>query len=166
MSLARVIPFCVVTITLMSGCGTTPAGCDPSRADFFNNTACLAGGAYAERQARLERDLSRERRLNRDFHAVYAALQEEQAALQARRRTATSRYGELDRAWQDLQDELRRSHGEKRNLTRRIEEIDRDLAGRNAPSAGNDLRAKEQRRADLQRKIDLLHQELEAGIYD
>lgn len=156
----------LISSLLGGGCSSTPADCDPSRADFFKNTACLAGGGYAARQARLERELSQQQQLNREFHAVHAALQNEQLALRSDRVTADARYAELNRAWRDLQAELRRTKGENRELARRIDEIDQTLAGRSAADQSGDLRAKEAQRAELRRKLDLLHRELEAGLYD
>jgi chromosome segregation ATPase len=152
---------------MMAGCESTPAGCDPSKADFFKNTACLAGGGYAARQARLRRELARERQLNREFHDVYAALQDEQTALHSRRQHADLRYGKLDRAWQHLQDELHQVHGENLVLRRRIDEIDRQIRDRKHLGGDDeDLAARERERADLQRKLDLLQRELETGIYN
>jgi hypothetical protein len=162
------IPFLSVVAAgfFTGGCQTTPAGCDPSTADFFNNTACLAGGSYRARELRLQRELATEQRLNREFHAVYAALQEEEAATRSRRALVDARYAEVDRAWRDLQEELRRNHGGNQALALRIDQLDRELAERKRPATQTDLRAKERQRADLQRKLELLRRELETGIYD
>jgi hypothetical protein len=148
------------------GCGTTAADCDPSRADFFSNTACLAGGGYAERRSDLRAELARERRLNREFTRVYAALGEEQAALAARRGAADERLGRLDRAWRDLQAELRRTHGENRELARRIDAIDREIAEQAGPADPVQVRSRQQERDDLKRRLELLQRELETGLYE
>jgi chromosome segregation ATPase len=163
---------CSITLSTLAtaffccGCSTAPAECDPSRADFFSNTACLASGTYATRESRLERELAREQRINRDFYAVLAALEQEQVSVRSRLRASEARYADLDRAWDDLQASLRQGYGENRELARRIDVIDRELAQRKAGSGTEDVRRKERLRSDLRRDLSLLQQELEAGIYE
>lgn len=156
----------VAAVLLCCGCSTTPAECDPSRADFFANTACLASGTYATRESRLERELAREQQLNRDFYAVLAALEQEQAAVRSKLRAREARYAKLDGAWNNLQSSLRQGYGENRELARRVEAIDRGFSQRKGASGTPDLREKERLRSDLRRDLSLLQQELEAGIYD
>ena len=156
----------IATALLCCGCNTRPTDCDPSKASFYNNTACLASGGYDARQARLELELAREQRLNRDFHAVLAALDQEQTRVKRQLRESESGYRNLDHAWNSLQADLKRGYGENQSLARQIEAIDRDLERRKTPSPHANDRHKERQRSDLRRKLSLLHQEIDAGIYD
>jgi hypothetical protein len=156
----------LAAVLLCCGCSTAPAECDPSRADFFSNTACLAGGTYAARKTRLEHELAHEQRINRDFYAVLSALEEEQAGVRSTLRSREAEYATLDRAWRNLQTSLHQGYGENQALRRRIDEIDHDLTERKSPASAEDVRRKERLRSELRRDLSLLQQELDAGIYD
>jgi chromosome segregation ATPase len=150
---------------LLGGCATSAPECDPSQADFFNNTGCLASGAYDQRQAQLQRELSLEQRRNREFRMVLAALEEEKAGVRAGLRASQARYGKLDRAWESLRRDLEQGHAKNTALERQIASIDQQMERRKS-TATTDVERKIRARDDLQRRLSLLQQEVDAGVYE
>ena len=150
---------------LAVSCATAPKDCDPGKADFFKNTGCLAAGTYETRQARLHSELTREQQRNRAFRKVLAALEEEKAGVTARLRARQSKYARLDRAWQGLRRDLQQNSAESAELERQIARIDKQMTRRKATESA-DVPRKLQERDDLQRRLLLLQQEIDAGGYE
>ena len=150
----------------LAGCATTPGECDPTKESFYNNTSCLASGAYAQRQRNLQTELAAEQSRNAAFKAVLEELQLEQAQVRSTLKAREVRYARLDAAWADLKRSLRAEQQQNAVLASRIEQIDREVEARKAPIAGTDAERKAQVRDDLQRKVSLLQQELDAGVYE
>jgi septal ring factor EnvC (AmiA/AmiB activator) len=156
----------VLALPLLAvACATAPKDCDPTRADFFKNTGCLASGAYDERQARLEDELAREQERNRAFREVLGALEEEKAGVEAGLRASQSRYAKLDAAWRSLRGDLLRSSAQSAELERQIGSLDAQMARRKA-SGSADVKKRIQERDDLRRRLSLLQQEIDAGVYE
>jgi len=150
---------------LSVSCATAPKDCDPDKADFFKNTGCLAAGTYETRQVRLRGELAQEQQRNRAFRKVLAALDEERASVAASLKARQSKYAKLDRAWQELRRDLRQSIAESAELNRQIASVDKQMARRKA-SGSLDVSRRLQERDDLQRRLLLLQQEMDAGAYE
>ncbi len=144
-----------------SACATTPQECDPTRPDFFNNTACLALGLYPQRTAELDRTLADERRRNEAFRAMYAALQQEQDQVRGGLAAKQAEAQRLDRAWQDLKAALQAGRQHNQALQERIDQINRDVVALEAPDT-----AKIEKRDALRKRLELLQREADAGLYD
>lgn len=145
-------------------CATAPKDCDPGKADFFENTGCLAAGTYETRKIRLHSELAMEQQRNRAFREVLAALEEEKAGLAASLSARRSQYARLDQAWQRLRRDLQQSDTESAALERQIASVDKQMARRKSVATA-DLPRKLQQRDDLQRRLLLLQQEIDAGVY-
>jgi chromosome segregation ATPase len=150
---------------LALSCATAPKDCDPSRADFFKNTGCLAAGTYETRQVRLQHELAREQQRNQAFRDVLAALEEEKASVKASLSARQSDYARLDAAWQGLRRDLQLSSAESVELERQIASVDQQMARRKT-SVSADVAQKVQERDDLRRRFLLLQQEIDAGVYE
>lgn len=155
----------ILTIMALAGCATTPGDCDPSRADFFNNTACLASGSYAQRQQTMEATLVREQGANQAFREVLAGLETEQAQVKGQLRTREAQYAKLDAAWRNLKQRLARESANNQALRARIATLDREVKARKRTDAAPDPGAKRATRDDLRLQVSLLEQELAAGVY-
>jgi chromosome segregation ATPase len=151
---------------LAASCATAPKDCDPSQPDFFKNTGCLAAGSYEARQVQLQRDLAQEQQRNRAFREVLAALEAEKAAVKTRLSARQSEYGRLDAAWQELRSDLRQSSAESAALERQIASFDAQMARRKDGGSSADVDRKVRERDDLQRRLLLLQQEVDAGVYE
>jgi chromosome segregation ATPase len=162
---ANVIWYLAACSSTLGSCATSPDECNPHEASFLENTSCLASGAYDTRQGRLERELAKERSLNRDFHAVLAALQEEQADARGKLRHRQGEYASLTQAWQRLQNSLNQTYSGNRALEQQIQDIDRSVSELKSQGNKADQRAKEAQREALRRKVSLLQKEVDAGIY-
>jgi chromosome segregation ATPase len=162
---ANVIWYLVACSSTLGSCATSPDECNPHEASFFKNTSCLASGSYDTRQGRLQRELAKEHSLNRDFNAVLASLQEEQADTRGKLRHRQGEYASLTRAWQRLQSSLNQTYSGNRALEQQIRDIDRSVSGLKSRGERADLRAKEAQREALRRKVSLLQKEVDAGIY-
>ena len=149
---------------LAASCTTTPEDCDPSRADFIRNTGCLASGAYETRQVRLQSELAREQQRNEGFRNVLNALDAEKAAVASNLQASQSRYNRLDGTWQKLRGDLLRNGAESAALERQIQSIDEQMVRRKSPGTA-DTAQQAQERDDLQRRLSLLHKEIDAGVY-
>lgn len=142
----------------LSGCATTPADCDPSNADFFNNTSCLASGAYRQRQRDLQSTLSSEQSRNRAFKTLLADLEAEQAAVRSDLRTQQAAYARAQANWREIKRSLAAESSKNPALATRVRQIDEDLAAIEAN--------KRAERDSLANQVKLLQQELDAGVYD
>jgi chromosome segregation ATPase len=150
---------------LAVSCATAPNDCDPRRADFFQNTSCLGSGSYETRQARLQSELAQEQQRNRAFRKVLAALEQEKVGVKSRLSASQSRYAGLDAAWRGLRRDLLQGNRESAELERQIASIDEQMARRKSAGTG-DVAQKVQERDDLRRRLSLLQQEIDAGVYD
>ncbi len=150
---------------LAASCATAPKDCDPSHADFFKNTGCLAAGTYDERQARLTSELTLEQQRNRGFREVLAALEEEKAGVATILSARQSKYAKLDRAWRELRRDLQQSSADSAELEQQIASVDKQMARRKAAESA-DIPQKMQERDALQQRLLLLRQEIDAGVYD
>ena len=162
---ANVIWYLAACSSTLGACATSPDECNPHEASFFKNTSCLASGTYDTRQGRLERELAKERSLNRDFNAVLAALQEKQADARGKLRHRQGEYASLTQAWQRLQMRLSQTYSGNRALEQQIREIDSSVSDLKSRGNESDLRAKDAQREALRRKVSLLQKEVDAGIY-
>jgi chromosome segregation ATPase len=162
---AIVIWYLAACSSTLGSCATSPDECNPHEASFFKNTTCLASGAYDTRQGRLQRELAKERSLNRDFNAVLAALQEEQADTHGKLRRRQGEYASLTHAWKRLQSNLHQTYSGNRALEQQIRDIDRSVSELKSQGNEADLGAKEAQREALWRKVSLLQKEVDAGIY-
>lgn len=142
----------------ISGCATAPADCDPTQADFFNNTSCLASGAYRQRQRELESTLSSEQNRNRAFKTLLADLETEKAAARSDLQAQQAAYARAEANWREIKRSLAAETSKKPALATRVRQIDEDLAAIEA-----DKRAE---RDGLANQVKLLQQELDVGIYD
>lgn len=143
---------------LLNGCATTPGECDPSRADFFNNTSCLASGAYAQRQRDLESTLAAERSRNQAFKTLLADLQTEQASVRSDLRARQAAYRRADANWRQIKRSLSAETSASPALATRVRQIDEDFARVEAGKVAE--------RDALAKRVKLLQQELDAGVYD
>lgn len=155
-----------LTFGVLSGCTTSAERCDPTQRDFFNNTSCLASGAYGERQRAMQSTLDLERRRNAAFRAMLTELEAEQAQVRGQLRTREADYARLDSAWRALKQSLADESGTNPRLASRIEAIDSGVQARKGVDAGADANAKRQTRDDLRLKVSMLERELSAGLYD
>ena len=151
---------------ILAGCATTPGDCDPSKESFYNNTSCLASGAYEQRQRDLQTELVAEQRRNAAFKAVLTELQLEQSQVRSTLKVREARYARLDTAWRDLKRSLSAEQQQNAALASRIEQIDSEVKARKAPVNETEINRKTQVREDLKRKVQMLQQELDAGVYD
>ena len=151
---------------ILGGCATTPGDCDPSKESFYNNTSCLASGAYKQRQRNLQTELAAEQSRNAAFKAVLAELQLEQSQVRTTLKAREARYARLDAAWRDLKRSLGTEQQQNTALASRIEQIDSEVEARKAPAIESEAKRKTQMREDLKRQVLLLQQELDAGVYD
>jgi len=151
---------------ILGGCATTPGDCDPSKESFYNNTSCLASGAYKQRQRNLQTELAAEQSRNAAFKAVLAELQLEQSQVRTTLKAREARYARLDAAWRDLKRSLGTEQQQNAALASRIEQIDSEVEARKAPAIESEAKRKTQMREDLKRQVLLLQQELDAGVYD
>lgn len=158
-------PFLISLPLLAASCATAPKDCDPSKADFFKNTGCLAAGTYETRQVRLQHELAREQQRNQAFREVLAALEAEQAQVARKLTARQSEYARLDATWQGLRRDLQQSNAESIELQRQIDSLDQQMARRKSVDPGNTV-AKQRERDDLQRRFLLLQQEIDAGVYE
>lgn len=143
---------------VLSGCATAPADCDPTQADFFNNTSCLASGAYRQRQRDLESTLSSEQSRNRAFKTLLADLETEKAAARSDLQAQQAAYARAQANWREIKRGLAAESNKKPALATRVRQIDENLA-----AIESDKRAE---RDSLANQVKLLQQELDAGIYD
>lgn len=143
---------------LLVGCATTPGECDPSRADFFNNTSCLASGAYAQRQRDLESTLASEQSRNQAFKTLLADLQTEQTAVRSDLQARQAAYRRADESWRQIKRSLAAESGANPALATRVRQIDDDFARAEAGKVAE--------RDALANKVKLLQRELDAGVYD
>jgi len=151
-----------VLATALSGCATSPGACDPTREDFFNNSSCVASGAYRERQRGLESTLAAEQSRNRAFRSVVAELDAEKAVVRSELRSSQASYARADAAWRNLKDSLAPKSRSNPVLADRIDQIDLDMAARRQA----DLAGKRAERDALAQRVRLLEQEVAAGLYD
>lgn len=155
----------LITLSLLTvSCATAPKDCDPGKADFFKNTGCLAAGTYETRQVRLQQELAREQRRNQSFRRVLAALETEKAEVKANLSSRQSEYSRLDTAWQDLRRDLLQGRTESVQLERQIASVDEQMARRKAGESA-DVTQRLRERDGLQRRLVLLQQEIDAGVY-
>ncbi|ESQ15365.1 MAG: hypothetical protein N838_23785 [Thiohalocapsa sp. PB-PSB1] len=152
------LPAALLPVLSATGCATTPGTCDPTRADFFNNTRCLASGSYRQRQRDLESELAAERSRNDAFQALLADLKLEQDAVRSDLRTRQAAQARAEANWRRIKQSLAAERAKNQALNTRIGQIDRDLARAEASKRGE--------RDALVNKVRLLEQELDAGIYD
>jgi hypothetical protein len=155
-----------VMVSLLTGCATTAGECDPSTADFFKNTSCLASGAYGERQRAMQATLAAEQSRNDAFRAVLAELRAEQSQVSSQLGARQSDYARLDAAWRELEQSLAAETKTNRALASRIAALDSSVQARKQVDSGADLAAKQAKRDDLERKLSLLERELAAGVYE
>jgi len=151
--------------TTLTGCATTPGQCDPKSVDFFKNTSCLASGAYGERQRDMQATLSIEQNRNAAFKAVLAELEAEQTRVKGQLKTRQADYARLDGAWRKLKQSLADEMQSSRSLARRVDQIDSGVKARAGSDGTADAAAKRATRDQLQRQIQLLEKELDAGVY-
>jgi chromosome segregation ATPase len=144
--------------SLLACCATTPGACDPNRADFFNNTSCLASGAYRERQRNLESELSAEQSRNRAFRVLLADLQAEQDATRSDLRSRQADLARAEANWRQIKGSLAAESRANPALATRMRQIDDEFARAEA--------GKRAERDALANKVLLLEQELDAGIYE
>ena len=142
----------------ISGCATTTGACDPTRADFFNNTSCLASGAYRERQRGLESTLVSEQSRNRAFKGLLADLEAEKASVRSDLNAQRAAYARADANWRQIKQSLATATSSNPALETRVRQIDEDMSAREA--------GKRAERDALANKVMLLQQELESGVYD
>jgi len=162
---ANVIWYLAACSSTLGACATSPDECNPHEASFFKNTSCLASGAYDTRQGHLQSELAKERSLNRDFNAVLAALQKEQADARGKLRHRQGGYASLTHAWKRLQNSLNQTYSGNRALEQQIRDIDRSVSELKSQGNKADQRAKEAQREALRQKVSLLQKEVDAGIY-
>jgi hypothetical protein len=146
----------LLPLLLASGCATTPGACDPTRADFFSNTSCLASGAYQQRQRDLESELSAEQERNRAFKALLADLQAEQTAVRSDLRARQAAYNRARANWQRIKQSLAAERSANPRLDARVKKIDQDM--------GSAAAGKQAERDALLDQVRLLEQELDAGM--
>lgn len=151
---------------ILGGCATTPGDCDPSKESFYNNTSCLASGAYEQRQRDLKTELAAERSRNAAFKAVLTELQLEQSQVGTTLKAREARYARFDSAWRELKRSLNTEEQQNAALASRIEQIDNEVKARKAPATETEAKRKTQMREDLKRQVLLLQRELDAGVYD
>ncbi|WP_295886451.1 hypothetical protein [uncultured Thiohalocapsa sp.] len=140
---------------LASGCATTPGACDPTRADFFSNTSCLASGAYRQRQRDLQSELSAEQERNRALKALLADLEAEQADVRSDLRARQAAYNRARANWQRLKQTLAAERSANAALDARVRQIDQDF--------GSAVSGRQAERDALLNQVRLLEQELDAG---
>ncbi len=150
----------------MAGCATSTQQCDPKKESFFNNTSCLASGAYGQREQALEAELQREQLRNAAFHTLQNELAADQAQVARTLQERQQEYDRLDQAWGNVKRSLGADAGANKHLQARIAEIEQDLATQKDPTATADATRRAEMRNDLKRKVLLLQQELDAGVYD
>ena len=144
--------------TGIAGCATTTGACDPTRADFFNNTSCLASGAYRERQRGLASTLASEQSRNRAFKNLLADLEAEQTSVRSDLNAQRAAYARADANWRQIKQSLAAATSSNPALKTRVRQIDEDMAAREA--------GKRAERDALANKVALLQQELDSGVYD
>jgi hypothetical protein len=160
------LAFAVALAASIAGCATTPGECDPTARDFFNNTGCLASGAYGERQRAMQATLDQEQRLNASFRSVLSELQAEQSKVKGDLSSRQADYARLDAAWGDLKRSLAAETKVNREFAARVSSIDSSVQARKAADTGNDVAAKQAARDDLKLKVSMLEKELAAGVYE
>ena len=121
--------------------------------------------SYETRQAQLKQELAREQKRNQAFREVLNALEAEQAQVARDLRTRQWEYARLDSAWQGLRRELLQRSAESSELQRQIDSLDTQMARRKSVDPGN-IATKQRQRDDLQRRLRLLQQEIDAGVYE
>ncbi len=158
----RPLPLLLSTTTLLAsglcGCATTPGACDPTREDFFNNTSCLASGAYGQRQRDLQSTLASEQGRNRAFKTLLADLEAQQAAGRSDLRAQQAALARAEASWRQIKQSLASASRDNPALASRVRIIDEDMSGLEA--------SKRAERDALANQVKLLQQELDAGIYD
>lgn len=159
------IPALGIAAALIGGCATTPQQCDPRSENFFDNTSCLASGGYDQRQRNLEQTLRQERQRNTAFQDMLTELQAQRDQLERSRYTQKQDYRRFDAGWDDVQRSLAPLIAENKHLKKRIAQINRDLAKSRALASSTDTTRKTEVIEDLQHKVLMLQQELDAGVY-
>ena len=154
------------TTLLLVGCATTPGDCDPGKDSFYNNTSCLASGAYRQRQRNLETELAAERSRNAAFQAVLAELRLEQSQARSTLKEREARYAKADAAWRDLKRSLDAERKQNAALSSRIDQIDNEVKARKSSAIEADAQRRLQARDSLKRQVSMLQQELDAGVYE
>jgi len=158
MSTTRLLPLPLAVTALLAGCATTPGACDPTRDDFFNNTSCLASGAYRQRQRDLESTLTSEQSRNRAFRALLADIQAEKTAVRSDLRAQQAAYARAEANWRQIKGSLAAARSSNPALATRVRQIDEDLSELEVSKRAD--------RDALANRIKLLQQELDVGIYD
>ncbi|MEI7173287.1 hypothetical protein [Pectobacterium carotovorum] len=127
----------VFTTLLLAGCVTNPQSCDPTTGDvnIVTKFNCNYSGTWDQRVTEKQQTLQHEQELNKEFNAVYAAIEQEKAQSNASVATKRKSQQELQRSMNNLVAQLKKKNAGRTAAQKEIAELEKSMKeAQNRPS--------------------------------
>ncbi|AOR63655.1 hypothetical protein [Pectobacterium wasabiae] len=127
----------VFTALLLAGCVTNPQSCDPTTGDvnIVTKFNCNYSGTWDQRVTEKQQTLQHEQALNKEFNAVYAAIEQEKTQSNASVTAKRKSQQELQRSMNNLVAQLKKKSAGRADAQKEIAALEKSMKeAQNRPS--------------------------------
>lgn len=128
----------LITAILLSGCATDARDCDPTTGDvnIITKFNCNYSGTWDKRVEDKKNTLQHEQVLNKEFAAVYAAIEQDKAQSNASVASKRKAQQDLERSMNNLVAQLKKKTAGRADAQKQVADLEKRMAEtQNKPSA-------------------------------
>lgn len=125
---------------LLAGCVTNPRDCDPTTGDvnIVTKFNCNYSGTWDKRVEEKTGTLQHEQELNKEFKAVYAAIEQEKAQSNASVASKRKAQQDLERSMNNLMAQLKKKSAGRADMQKQVNDLEKRMKeAQNTPSASS-----------------------------